>query len=119
MNGHRSLVYVRETLGWKAEHESLGYLHRALYEDGKNISSVEACINEIAKVKGVDPAAAMEALHGDAFMQEVLDENSYAKRQLRVQSVPHFYVEARGKTVELDGAVNAERWIQTVKGLVR
>jgi predicted DsbA family dithiol-disulfide isomerase len=115
MNGHRSLIYVRETLGWEAEHEALGFLHYALYEEGKNISSIESCVEEIAKVNGIDPSAAMNTLNGGAFIQTVLKEDYYAKRKLGVESVPHFYVMANGKQTEFDGAVNAERFVQTIE----
>jgi predicted MPP superfamily phosphohydrolase/predicted DsbA family dithiol-disulfide isomerase len=119
VNAHRCLIYVRETLGWKAEHEALGFLHRALYEDGKNISSVAACMEEIARVDGFDPSAAIAALSRDAFTQEVLKEDAYAKRNLKVHGVPHFYITANGKTIELDGTVNVARWVQTIERVVR
>ncbi|MDR1652623.1 MAG: DsbA family protein [Prevotellaceae bacterium] len=118
MNAHRCLVYVRNTLGWEAEHEALGCLHLALYEDGKNISSVESCVETIAGVKGIDTAAAMEALQSNAFVQDVLDEYHFARQQLNVQSVPHFLIEANGKKAELNGAVNVEQWIKTINKLL-
>jgi predicted DsbA family dithiol-disulfide isomerase len=106
LNGHRSLIYVRET--WKAEHEALEFLYRALYEDGKNISSVASCFEEIAHVKGIDVPAMTAALSGAAFTRKVLEEDAYAKRKLHIQGVPHFYITANKTKTEFDGAVNAE-----------
>jgi predicted DsbA family dithiol-disulfide isomerase len=118
MNGHRSLIYVRETLGWEAEHEALGFLHRALYEDGKNISSVASCVEEIAQVKGIDVMAMTAALNGGAFTRNVLDEDAYAKRELHVQGVPHFYITAKEEKTEFDGAVNAGNFVKTIERII-
>jgi predicted DsbA family dithiol-disulfide isomerase len=47
-----------------------------------------------------------------------LKEDYYAKRKLGVGSVPHFYIMANGKQTEFDGAVNAERFVQTIERMV-
>jgi predicted DsbA family dithiol-disulfide isomerase len=118
MNGHRSLIYVRETLGWEAEHEALGFLHRALYEDGKNISSVASCGEELAQVKGIEVAAMTAALNRDAFTRKVLDEDTYAKRKLHIQGVPYFYITANEKKTEFDGAVSAGNFVKTIERII-
>lgn len=80
-NAHRVLAYARSR-NFKNIHDLVLTIFRAVYELGENISLIDT-LSRLAEQVGL--YGVKEMLESDQFIEEVLEEDDFAKCDLEIQ----------------------------------
>nr|AGM32428.1 DSBA family thioredoxin domain containing protein [Coptotermes formosanus] len=113
LNPHRALRFARETSGSEAEVKLCGEFMKMCYEEGKNISLGETCVEAVKRVAGLDPEKAKEIFVSNKYLKEVIEEDTAGKRK-GIHGVPYFEVSFEGssKPYVVEGCQQPGKWIQ-------
>ncbi len=83
LNAHRLLAYAR-SVHFPRTTELIDRLFSLTYEEGENISSIDV-LTRVANELGLEGAEGV--LRSTQFIEQVVDEDEYAKRDLEIESM--------------------------------
>ena len=117
LQAHRLILFAEAQRGIQCAAALKAVLFRMCYEEGTNISKTEVLA---AAADEIGLAGAQEFLAGNEMRQAVIEQDMAAKRELRINGVPHFRIrcDASAKSVSLGGAQPARAFLQAFQQIM-